>query len=55
MTQDRYHDVYAAHRWQVPTRYNIGTDICDRIAARHPDATAIVWEDAWGCMLCYLD
>lgn len=48
MTQDRYHDVYAAHRWQVPTRYNIGTDICDRIAARHPDATAMVWEDAGG-------
>lgn len=48
MTQDRYHDVYAAHRWQVPTRYNIGFDICDRIAASHAHATAMVWEDFEG-------
>ncbi|MDA0369439.1 MAG: AMP-binding protein [Proteobacteria bacterium] len=48
MTHDRYHEIRAAHQWQIPSRYNIGVDICDRIAATHPDATAMVWEDIAG-------
>ena len=31
----------AAHRWEVPERYNIATDVCDK----HPrDKPAMVWE-----------
>ena len=29
-------------RWDIPTRYNIGVDICDRPAAATPNAPAIV-------------
>jgi acetyl-CoA synthetase len=29
-----YEEAVAAFRWQVPERYNIGTDICDRHVAR---------------------
>ncbi len=48
-----YEDARAAHRWNVPTRYNIATDVCDK----HPrDKLAMVWESfdgsyrelAWG-------
>lgn len=31
-----------AFRWQIPDRYNLGVDICDRHAATQPDATAII-------------
>lgn len=31
-----------AFNWDVPTRYNIGTDICDRPAESTPDNTAII-------------
>src|SRR6476619_5991929 len=37
-----YEEICAAHRWEVPERYNIAADICDR----HPaDKPAMVWED----------
>src|SRR3954469_17591154 len=48
-----YDDMRAAHRWDVPPRYNIAADVCDK----HPrDKLAMVWEDwqgsernvAWG-------
>lgn len=32
----------AAFRWDIPARYNIGVDCCDRIAAATPDALAII-------------
>ena len=32
----------AAFRWDVPDRYNIGVDCCDRRAALTPDAPAII-------------
>lgn len=32
----------AAFRWEIPARYNIAADICDRWAAREPDRTAII-------------
>jgi acetyl-CoA synthetase len=44
-------DTYAAlaseFRWQVPQRYNIGVDACDRWAAREPERVALtlVWAD----------
>jgi acetyl-CoA synthetase len=51
--QDRYAEMCAAHRWNVPARYNLAADVCDR----HPrDKPAMVWESfdgnrrelAWG-------
>ena len=48
-----YEQVCAAHRWEVPTQYNIASDVCDK----HPrDKLAMVWESfdgsyrelAWG-------
>ncbi|GLQ17754.1 AMP-binding protein [Maritalea porphyrae] len=29
-------------KWHIPERYNIGVDICDRIAAQSPDKIAII-------------
>ncbi len=40
-----YEEACAAHSWQVPDRYNIAADVCDR----HPrDKRAMVWEDFRG-------
>jgi len=37
-----YEEMRAAHRWEVPERYNIASDVCDK----HPrDKLAMVWED----------
>jgi acetyl-CoA synthetase len=37
-----YEEVCARHRWQVPERYNIVADVCDK----HPrDKLAMMWED----------
>jgi acetyl-CoA synthetase len=36
-----YEEVCATHRWDVPARYNIAADVCDK----HPrDKAALVWE-----------
>jgi acetyl-CoA synthetase len=49
----RYDELSAAHRWDVPGRYNIAQDVCDK----HPrDKPALIWESfdgllrelAWG-------
>jgi acetyl-CoA synthetase len=37
-----YDDVYRQFRWQVPARYNIGVDICDRWALSEPDRLALL-------------
>src|ERR671928_772093 len=40
-----YEEACAQHRWQVPERYNIAADVCDK----HPAAKlAMVWEDFRG-------
>src|SRR5262245_16063927 len=36
-----YDALYRSFRWQVPARYNIGVDVCDRWAAREPGRIAI--------------
>ena len=36
-----YDALYRSFRWQVPARYNIGVDVCDRWAARDPRRIAI--------------
>src|SRR5271169_2080056 len=37
-----YEDIYRQFRWQVPARYNIGIDVCDRWAAQEPGRLAIL-------------
>jgi len=39
-----YAESSAAFRWQVPSRYNIGIEVCDRWAVPHPDRPAIMFE-----------
>ena len=39
---DTYAALEAAFRWDIPARYNIGVDVCDRWAATTPDAPAII-------------
>ena len=41
MSSTTYDQVCAEHRWNVPPRYNIASDVCDK----HPrDKLAMVWE-----------
>src|ERR1700730_905556 len=37
-----YDKLVAAFRWQIPPRYNIGVDACDKWAANEPDRLALV-------------
>ena len=39
---DDYDDVYRQFRWDIPARYNIGVDVCDRWANVEPDRLAIL-------------
>ena len=36
-----YEETYATHRWDVPERYNIAADVCDRHSR---DKQAMIWE-----------
>jgi acetyl-CoA synthetase len=36
-----YEEACASHRWNVPARYNIAADVCDK---HPPDKLAMVWE-----------
>jgi acetyl-CoA synthetase len=40
-----YEEMCAAHRWEVPDRYNIARDVCDK---HDRDRLAMVWEDWQG-------
>ncbi len=47
MTQNSYERVCTAHRWEVPSRYNIASDVCDK----HPrDKLAMEWESFEGSL-----
>jgi acetyl-CoA synthetase len=37
-----YEEAQSMHRWEVPERYNIAVDICDK---HPPDKLAMIWED----------
>ena len=37
-----YDELYRKFRWQVPARYNIGVDVCDRWAQSEPGRLALV-------------
>ena len=39
---DNFDALYRQFRWQIPTRYNIGVDVCDRWAASEPGRPAIL-------------
>ncbi|MGA2566223.1 MAG: AMP-binding protein, partial [Pseudolabrys sp.] len=39
---NNYDDICRQFCWQVPARYNIGVDVCDRWAAREPGRLAIL-------------
>ena len=41
----RYDEVRAEHEWQVPERYNIAADVCDR---HPPEKLAMIFEDHTG-------
>ena len=43
----RYEDIYAAFRWNIPARYNIAADVCDRHAA-DPDKIALIGDGVDG-------
>ncbi|MGD9951658.1 MAG: acyl-CoA synthetase [Burkholderiales bacterium] len=49
---NRYDELYAAHRWQVPERYNMAEACCGRWA---PDRArfALYWEDESGASAAY--
>ncbi|MEO8718793.1 MAG: AMP-binding protein, partial [Burkholderiales bacterium] len=44
---ERYDELYAAHRWQVPERYNIAQACCGKWAAERA-RVALHWEDEAG-------
>ena len=37
-----YDEMVAKHRWEVPERYNIALDVCDK---HERDRLAMIWED----------
>src|SRR6059058_4191332 len=37
-----YEEMLAQHRWEVPERYNIATDVCDK---HERERLAMIWED----------
>ena len=41
MSSTSYDEIRAGHRWEVPARYNIAADVCDKHARAKP---AMVWE-----------
>src|SRR4051812_7472987 len=48
-----YEEACAAHSWEVPARYNIARDVCDKhppdkLAMVHEDFRGVVREILWG-------
>ena len=37
-----YEELYGDFRWDIPDRFNMGVDVCDKNAARHPDRTGLI-------------
>src|ERR1700737_4010501 len=53
MTYSSYEDACLEHRWDVPERYNIAADVCDRrpreqLAMIHEHHSGAVREVSWG-------
>ena len=49
---DRYNELYASFRWEVPARYNIARDCCGRWAQER-SRIALHWEDESGAAATY--
>src|SRR4030088_2244770 len=49
---DRYNELYASFRWDVPARYNIARDCCGRWAQER-SRIALHWEDESGAAAVY--
>ena len=52
MAADRYREIVAAHRWNVPAEFNIGQACCTRWA-NDRSRFALYWEDESGASLAY--
>jgi acetyl-CoA synthetase len=52
MAADRYREIVAAHRWNVPAQFNIGRACCARWANDRA-RFALYWEDESGASLAY--
>ncbi len=52
MAVDRYREIVAAHRWNVPSQFNIGHACCARWANERA-RFALYWEDESGASLAY--
>jgi acetyl-CoA synthetase len=52
MSADRYDELYAAHRWRVPERYNIAHACCGQWAGDRA-RFALYWEDESGATAAY--
>ena len=48
-----YRQIYDAFRWQIPPRYNMAIDICDRVAAAKPNGVALIHETESGAIANY--
>jgi acetyl-CoA synthetase len=53
MAEDRYQQLHAAFRWQVPDDFNIAEACCGRWARDTPKATAIYFDSESGCRAQY--
>jgi acetyl-CoA synthetase len=53
MVEDRYEQLHAAFRWQVPPDFNIAEACCGRWARETPNATAIYFDSESGCRAQY--
>jgi len=51
--EDRYEQLHAAYRWQVPDDFNIAEACCGRWARETPKATAIYFDSESGCRAQY--
>ena len=52
---ESYEQARSAHRWEVPARYNIAVDVCEKhprekLAMVHEDPSGVVRELTWGDM-----
>ncbi len=48
-----YAEISEHFRWEVPHRYNIGVDVCDKWAGRDPDRTALIYKRRDGSVAEY--
>ena len=40
---DDYRELYERFEWQVPARYNMGVDVCDKWAEKEPNRLALIY------------